>query len=68
MSNRAWRHVRQAQVVIFAPGNPISQSKNACLADFATGFSQKIKQNLEGVASAGEPAPPSDVTIQSTTE
>ena len=68
MFNRAWRRVRQARVVIFAPENPIFQSKNACLADLPPGNRLRFQANLEGVVSAGELAPPSDVTIQSQTE
>ncbi|MER2142648.1 MAG: hypothetical protein ABS888_02545 [Eubacteriales bacterium] len=33
---------------IFLSENPIFQKKNAFLADFAAGFSLKIKQNLTG--------------------
>ena len=49
---------------IFLEENPIFRKKNAFLADFAAGFSQKIKQNPEGVVSAGELAPPSEATAK----
>ena len=42
---------------IFLSENPISQKKNAVLADFATGLSKIIKQNLSGGCLEGGPVP-----------
>ena len=40
---------------IFLSENPIFQKKNAFLADFATGLSKIIKQNLSGGCLEGGP-------------
>ena len=53
--NRARRRVRRARVLIFAPGNPISQSKNRFLAIFAC-VAKRREQKLEGVAGGAESA------------
>jgi hypothetical protein len=50
---------------ILPPENPIFQRENTFLADLPPGNRLRFQANLEGVASAGELAPPSEVTILS---
>ena len=51
--NRARRPVRRARVLIFAPGNPISQSKNRFLAVSAPGNPKDFSGNCGGGGSGG---------------
>ena len=53
----------------FTAENPIFQRENAYLTDLPPGNRLRFQANLEGVASAGELAPPSDyITNSSVTE
>ena len=57
--NRLRRRVRRRRALIFASGNPISQSKNRFLAQFAARvFQRKLKQIVVGVVVAGERSSP----------
>ena len=52
-SNRLRRPARRRRVLIFAPGNPISQSKNRFHAIFACAAKRR-EQKLEGVVGGAE--------------